>query len=91
MMARSSVDKIVFNHEGIEALLDSAGVQGDLMARGEAIKSRADAMDGCSYTLASRPGRKMGRHYVVVAANNIVARRKNNKHNTLLKSLDAGR
>lgn len=90
-MANSYVDRIVINHDGAEAILDSAGVQGDLMARGQAIKARADAMDGCNYTLASRPGRQGGRHYVVVAANNIVAKRKNNKHNTLLKSLDAGR
>lgn len=90
-MAKSSIDRIVINHDGVEAVLDSDGVQGDLMSRGQSIKASADAADGCQYTIASRPGRKGGRHYVVVAANNILAKRKNNKHNTLLKSLDAGR
>lgn len=90
-MAKGGIERIELNHEGVEAVLDSGGVQGDLMSRGQRIKARADGMDGCEYTIASRPGRKGGRHYVVVAANNIVAKRKNNKHNTLLKSLDAGR
>lgn len=90
-MASSRIDRIEINHDGVEAVLDSDGVQGDLMSRGQAIKSRADGMDGCNYTLAARPGRKGGRHYVVVAANSIIAKRKNNKHNTLLKALDGGR
>lgn len=90
-MMASSVTKIEINHAGVEALLDSPGIQADLQRRGAAIKSCADNMDGCEYTLASRPGRKGGRHYVVVAANSRLAKRKNNKHNTLLKSLYAGR
>lgn len=90
MKGSCSVDRIVLNHDGVEAVLDSSGVQGDLMSRGSAIKATADSMDGCEYTLASRPGRKGGRHYVVVAANNILAIRKNNKHNTLLKALGSG-
>lgn len=80
-----------WNHEGAEALLRSAGVQDDLMARGKRIKDRADSSTGAKFALKKRKGRKGGRPYVVVAANSHHAKAKNARHNTLLKSIDAGR
>ena len=83
--------KVVMNHAGVEALLSDSAVTSDLLARAERVKASADAMDGCDYAVTARPGRQGGRPYVAVAANNAKARAKNAKHNTLLKSLDAGR
>jgi hypothetical protein len=83
--------KVVMNHNGIEALLASSEVQSDLLARGERIKSAADATGSGVYDLAQRPGKKGGRPYVVVAANNAKSMASNMKHNTLLKAMNAGR
>lgn len=83
--------KFVWNHEGAEALLRSAGVQDDIMARGKRIKDRADSSTGAKFALKKRKGHKEGRPYVVVAANSRHAKAKNARHNTLLKSIDAGR
>lgn len=83
--------KVVMNSAGIEALLSSAQVTGDLERRGAAIKARADSIGSATYEQHTRPGRKGGRPYVAVAANSLHALRSNAKHNTLLKSLDAGR
>lgn len=80
--------RIVFNSKGEEEILSSAGVQDCLMKHGLAIGGTADHMfSEQHYTVAARPGRKWGRPYVVVAANNRRAIRSNAKHNTLLKSL----
>lgn len=76
---------------GIEALLSDPAVTADLERRGAAIKARADSMGSATYEEHTRPGRKGGRPYVVVAANSAVAKASNAKHNTLLRSLDAGR
>lgn len=83
--------RVKMNSSGIEALLSDEAVTGDLLSRANRIKARADGMDGCAYETGTHPGYKGGRPYVVVAANSAKAKAKNAKHNTLLKSLDAGR
>lgn len=83
--------EVVMNSAGIEAVLSSAGVTADLKRRGDAIKARADSMGSATYEVHTRPGRKGGRLYVVVAANSAHAINSNAKHNTLVKALSAGR
>lgn len=83
--------KVVMNSAGIEEVLSSQGVVGDLESRGSRIKARADSMGSAEYEQNTRPGYRGGRPYVVVAANTKHAKASNAKHNTLLKSLDAGR
>ena len=75
--------KVVMNSAGIEAVLSSPGVT--------AIKRRADSMGSATYEVHTRPGRKGGRPYVVVAANTPHAIASNAKHNSLAKSISAGR
>lgn len=83
--------KVKMNSKGIEALLSDHAVTADLESRGRRIKAAADAAGSAEYDMAVRRGRKGGRPYVVVAANSPKARASNAKHNTLLKSMDAGR
>lgn len=82
---------VKMNSKGIEAVLSSAGVQADLMARGKRIKDAADASTGAVFALKKRKGRKGGRPYVAVAANSRHAKAKNASRNTLMKSIDRGR
>lgn len=81
--------RVVMNSAGIERVLTAACP--DLERRGQAIKASADAMGSATYTMAARVGRKGGRPYVVVAANDPHAIVSNMKHNSLLKALNAGR
>lgn len=81
--------RVVMNSAGIEQVLTEACP--DLERRGQAIKAKADSMGSATYTIATRPGRKGGRPYVVVAANDPHAIASNAKHNSLLKALNAGR
>lgn len=83
--------KVVMNSAGIEAVLSSPGVTADLERRASAIKRRADSMGSATYEVHTRPGRKGGRPYVVVAANSPHAIASNAKHNSLAKSISAGR
>lgn len=48
-------------------------------------------MGSATYEVHTRPGRKGGRPYVVVAANSPHAIASNAKHNSLAKSISAGR
>lgn len=83
--------RVEMSSAGIEALLSDRAVTSDLERRGAAIKARADGIGSATYEQHTRPGRKGGRPYVVVAANDQHAINSNANHNTLLKSLDAGR
>ena len=83
--------KVVMNSAGIEAVLSAPGITADLERRGAAIKARADSMGSATYEEHTRPGRKGGRPYVVVAANSPHAINSNAKHNSLAKSISAGR
>ncbi len=83
--------KFVENKKGYEELLSSAAVQNDIERRAQRIKKKADSMTGAVFACKKRKGRKGGRPYAVVAANSRHAKAKNAKHNTLLKSIDAGR
>lgn len=76
---------------GIEALLSDPAVTADLKRRGAAIKARADSMGSATYEIHKRKGYLGGRPYIAIAANSAAAKASNAKHNTLLRSLDAGR
>lgn len=80
--------RVAMNSAGIEQVLTAACP--DLERRGQAIKAKADSMGSATYDIATRPGRKGGRPYVVVAANDPHSIVSNMKHNSLLKALNAG-
>ena len=87
--------RVRINSAGARALLGSAAVQGDLDSRAAAIASAAcsraspDDMDNPPYMSAGAPA--AGRARARAFASSTHGARDNNKHNTLLKSLDAGR
>ena len=87
--------EVRLNYAGGRAILTSAGVLGDLMGRGEAMadsassKASPDDMDNAPFTALDDSGSDRAR--VRVVASSPHGKRHNNKYNTLLKSLDAGR
>lgn len=85
--------RVKMNSAGAQAILNSAGVQGDLLRRAQAIANRAnsqlDTLDGGAFVADVRPGRTRAR--AAVKARGPYPRAHNARHNTLLKSLDAGR
>lgn len=91
-MARS---KVRISAEGARALLSSPAVQANLMARAEAIaasacaKASPDRMDSEPFMAAdaSTSGRARARVFTATPH----GARSQNKNNTLLNSLDAGR
>lgn len=83
--------KVVKNIKGIEATLSNPAVTAELERRGAAIKAAADGMGSATYAMETLPGYMGGRPYVRVSARDWLAKASNAKHNTLLKSLDAGR
>lgn len=82
---------------GARSVLTSSAVQGDLDARAERIADRANAAvgpkwegtDETPYKADSGGGKSRAR--AVVFTRNVQGMYDNNKRNTLLKSLDAGR
>lgn len=85
-MARVSVS---MNHAGAARLLNCAEVQADLLERAERIRDRADSMGSGRYEADVMPGRT--RAHAMVKTTDHRSRASNAKHNSLLKSLDAGR
>lgn len=85
--------KVVKNIPGIEAVLASAEVQADIMARAQRIKAAADSVGSGKYEISTRTGRKGGRPYVVVHVPNgdWLTYNSNKKHNTLRNAMSAGR
>ena len=93
-MARGKV-RVKFNSAGARAILTSAAVQADLMARAERIAERANSMvsgdemrnDAFMAGDASSSSRARA-HAFTASPHGINAQ---NKDNVLLKSIDAGR
>lgn len=81
--------KVVMNALGARAILNSPEVQADLLSRAEAIKSRADAVGSGKYVADVQPGKN--RAHAMVKTSDMKSAASNAKHNTLLKSIDAGR
>lgn len=81
--------KVIMSNAGARAILNSPEVQSELLGRAEAIKERADSMGSGEYAADVQPGRN--RAHAMVKTTDAKSVRSNAKHNTLLKSLDAGR
>jgi hypothetical protein len=81
--------KVVMNHAGSAEILNSSEVQGELLRRAQAIKARADSMGSGTYEADVQPGK--ARAHAMIKTTDALSVRSNAKHNTLLKSLDAGR
>ena len=77
------------NDAGVRSVLNCAEVQADLLKRAQRIKSRADSMGSGVYEADVRPGKT--RAHAMVKTTDARSCASNAKHNSLLKSLDAGR
>ena len=80
---------IKMNSSGARKILNGSAVQGDLLKRAEKIKARADGMGSGEYSADVRPGKN--RAHAMVKTTDFKSMASNAKHNTLLKSLDAGK
>lgn len=83
--------KVVMSDAGSRALLNSEGVQADLLARAERIKARADSVASGKYEADVQPGKTRAHAMVKTPSGDFRTMASQAKHNTLLKSLDAGR
>lgn len=85
--------KVVMNHAGARAVLNDPAVKAELLRRARLIRDAAIASDhrltGEDIDANTIDGRNRARAGVVTVTPK--ARNINAKHNTLLKSLDAGR
>ena len=69
--------------------MNSRAIQDELLRRARAIKAHADSMGSGCYEADVQPGKN--RAHAMVKTTDVVSMASNAKHNTLLKSLDAGR
>ena len=81
--------KVVMKASGARQLLNSQEVQDDLLERANRIKGRADSIGSGKYAADVRPGKN--RAHAMVKTTDVLSMASNRKHNTLLKSVDAGR
>lgn len=81
--------KVRMSNAGARAIMNSPDVQSELMSRASAIKGRADSIGSGTYEADVRAGKN--RAHAMVKTTDAMSRASNAKHNTLLKSLDAGR
>lgn len=81
--------KVKMNSAGARAILNSAGVQGNLLNRANGIKASAEGMGNGKYSADVRPGKN--RAHAMVKTTDFVSIKSNAKHNTLLKALGAGK
>ena len=80
---------VKMNSSGARQILNGSAVQGELLKRAEKIKARADGMGSGEYSADVRPGKN--RAHAMVKTTDFKSMASNAKHNTLLKSLDAGK
>ena len=80
---------IKMNSSGARKILNGSAVQGDLLRRAEKIKASADGMGSGKYAADVRPGKN--RAHAMVKTTDFISKKSNAKHNTLLKSMDAGK
>ena len=81
--------KVKINSAGARKILNGSAVQGDLLRRAEKIKASADGMGSGEYAADVRPGKN--RAHAMVKTTDFISKKSNAKHNTLLKSMDAGK
>ncbi|KFI49745.1 hypothetical protein [Bifidobacterium biavatii] len=81
--------KVRLHSSGVLDVLNSAGVRNDIERRTEAITAAANRMHNAKGYVGDVI--KTDRPHGAVRATTRYAKRSNAKHNTLLKSLDAGR
>lgn len=81
--------KVVVKPSGAREIMNSQEMQQDLLERAQRIKSRADSVGSGRYEADVRPGKT--RAHAMVKTTDVVSMASNKKHNTLLKSMDAGR
>ncbi|WP_270207992.1 hypothetical protein [Eggerthella lenta] len=81
--------KVVMNRAGSREVMNSAEVQGDLLRRAEAIRSQAESLGSGKYASDVQPGKN--RAHARVKTTDAKSMASNAKHNSLLKSVDAGR
>lgn len=83
--------KVVMNSAGARELLNCSGIQSDLLSRANSIKARADSMGSGTYVADVQPGRNRAHAMVKTPRGDFKTMASQAKHNTLLKSMDAGR
>ena len=87
--------RVAISSSGASALLKSAGVRADIERRATAVRDKANSMASPDDMDKSPYGCSVREHSDRVAANVRTetphGKNDNNKHNTLLKSIDAGR
>lgn len=84
----AKVERLEINSDGARAILNSPEVQAALLQKAEAIAKRAKGFGG-NYVADVQPGKNRA-HALVKTADGKAAY-SNAKHNSLLKSVDAGR
>lgn len=77
------------NLAGYISIMNSLGIQARCLSSASAMRDKADSIGSGRYRCDVRPGKK--RCHAIVGTTDIVSRRSNAKHNTLRKSIDAGR
>lgn len=85
--------RVKFKHGALKKLRSEPGVVADLERRARRVKSAAESLDGGTYRVRSAQGaaKPEGRWRTSVTTGNARTIRKNAKHHTLLKALDAAR
>ena len=81
--------RVKMNSKGAVLVMNSQEVQSELLRRAEAIRDKAETLGSGSYAADVQPGRT--RAHAMVKTTDARSIASNAKHNTLLKSLDAGR
>lgn len=81
--------RVVVKSSGARQILNSQEIQNDLLERANRIKSKADSIGSGKYVADVRPGKN--RAHAMVKTTDARSMASNRKHNTLLKSVDAGR
>ena len=81
--------KVKINSTAARQILNSGVVQGELLKRAQRIKSSADSMGAGTVAADVRPGKN--RAHALVKTTDHISKKSNAKHNTLLKSMDAGK
>lgn len=81
--------KVKISIHGCNELRNSEEVQQYILERAERIKAKADSIGSGKYIADVQPGRT--RAHAMVKTTDAKSMASNAKHNTLLKSIDAGR
>lgn len=83
--------RVKMNSAGAIAIMNSREMQADLLERANRIKEAADGMASEKYEADVQPGKTRAHAMVKTPAGDFRTMASQRKHNTLLKSLDAGR